>query len=45
MQHIRSLTEQWREMASLLGYTKILFEHHTDLSVNKLTTYFTTANA
>ena len=36
MQHVSSLTEQWREMASLLGNTEILLKFHTDVRANEL---------
>ena len=34
-QHVESLTEQWREMASLLGNTEILSKFHTDVRSNE----------
>ena len=36
MQHVASLTEQWREMASLLGNTEILSKLHTDVRANEI---------
>ena len=36
MQHVESLTEQWREMASLLGNTEILSKLYTDVRANEL---------
>ena len=45
VKHVGYLTEQWREMVSLLGNTEIIFEFHTDVRANELTNYFTTINA
>ena len=45
MEHIGSLTEQWRKMFSLLGNKEILFKLYTDVRANKLTSYFTAVNA
>ena len=45
VQHIGSLTEQWRETALLLENTEILFELLTDVRANKLTNCFTIVNA
>ena len=42
MQHVARLTEQWREMASLLGNTEILSKLHIDV---RATNCFTTVNA
>ena len=42
MQHVARLTEQWREMASLLGNTEILSKLHTDV---RATNCFTPGNA
>ena len=36
MQYLASLTEQWREMASLLGNTEILSKLHTGVKANEL---------
>ena len=36
VQQAESLTEQWREMASLLGNTEILSKLHTDVRANEL---------
>ena len=36
VQHVVSLTEQWREMASLLGNTEILSKLHPDIRANEL---------
>ena len=36
MLHLESLTEQWREMVSLLGNTDILSKFHTDVRVHEL---------
>ena len=36
VQHVMSLTEQWREMASLLGNTEIFLKLHTDVRANEL---------
>ena len=36
VQHVESLTEQWREMAYLSGNTEILSKLHTDVRANKL---------
>ena len=36
VQHVASLTEQWSEMASLLGNTEILSKSHTDVRANEL---------
>ena len=36
MHHVESLTEQWREMASLLGNREILPKLHTDVRVSEL---------
>ena len=42
MQYVARLTEQWREMASLLGNTEILSKLHTDV---RATNCFTPGNA
>ena len=44
MQHIGSLSEQWRELTSLLRNTKLVFEPRTDVRANELRNYFTAAN-
>ena len=36
VQYVESLTEQWREMASLLGNTEITSKLHTDVRANEL---------
>ena len=36
VQHVMSLTGQWREMASLLGNTEIFLKLHTDVRANEL---------
>ena len=36
MQHVPPLTEQWREMASLLGNTEILLRLHANIRANEL---------
>ena len=36
VQHVASLTEQWREMASLLENTEILSKLQTDVRANEL---------
>ena len=36
MQHVESSTEQWREMASLLGNTEIFSKLHTNVRANEL---------
>ena len=36
VQHVNSLTEQWREMASLLGNKEKLSKLHTDVRANEL---------
>ena len=38
VQHVKYLTEQWREMASLLGNTEKLSKLHADVRANKLNT-------
>ena len=39
VRHIGPLTEKWRETASLLENTEMLFELHTDVRANKLMFY------
>ena len=36
VQHVEALTEEWREMASLLGNTETLSKLHTDVKANEL---------
>ena len=36
VQHVKFLTEQWREMASLFGNTEILSKLHTDVRASEL---------
>ena len=36
VQHVASLTEQWKEMACLLGNTEIFSKLHTDTRANEL---------
>ena len=43
--HIGPLTEKWRETASLLENTEILFELHTDVRASRLMNCLTTVNA